>query len=163
MSITATCPSCGRKKPMPDHFRWRRMRCPKCRAEFILKPESMPLGVKEGSDTAGDPQSGSGGLAPSMAMPGVNSWRVIGTIFLCGGLAIALWFLIHLDTVRGPLEEGAGVRSGGQRVHNTGLMHQRENGIMLCVIVAVLGGAILIVDQLINSRRPGRRDHADAR
>jgi hypothetical protein len=42
-------------------------------------------------------------------------------------------------------------------------MHQRENGIMLCVTVAVLGGAILIVDQLINSRRPGRRDRVDAR
>jgi hypothetical protein len=153
MSITAICPSCGRKKPMPDHFRWRRMRCPKCRAEFILKPDTMPLGVKEDLDTVDDPRPVGGGLAYSRAMPRVNALRVIGTIFLCGGLAIALWLLTHLDTVR----ETAGVQSAGQRVHNTGLMHQPENGIMLCVAVAALGGALLLVDQLMNSRPLGGR------
>ncbi len=157
MSITAICPSCGRKKPMPDDFRWRRMRCPQCRAEFILKPETMPPGVKEDSDTVDDPRPVGGGLAYSRAMPRVKALRVIGTILLCGGLAIAIWFLTHLDTVRGPLEEPGGVRNAEQGVHTTGLMHQPENGIMLCVAVAVLGGALLLVDQLINSRLPGRR------
>jgi hypothetical protein len=120
----------------------------------------MLPGVRDDLNMAGDqPSVDSGGFTYGMVIPHVNAVRVIGTIFLCGGLAIALWFLTHLDTVRGSLEEGAGVRSGGQRVHNSGLLHQPENGIMLCVAVAVLGGALLLVDQLINSRKPrGRRE-----
>lgn len=99
MPITATCPSCGRKKPMPDHFRWRRLRCPKCRAEFILKPEPVPVGAREEFDFAGDPlpvrrpSRIHGAVAPAANPP-----RLMGIILLCVGLAAASWFLVDQFT-----------------------------------------------------------------
>jgi hypothetical protein len=91
MPITATCPSCGRRKSMPDQFRWRRVRCPKCRAEFILKPEPVPSSLSEEIDYASHP-------SPGAATPGVNPLKVIGIILLCAGLTAASWFFVNRFT-----------------------------------------------------------------
>jgi len=39
MAIHVTCPSCNKQVGLPDQFAGRKVRCKKCKAEFIAEAE----------------------------------------------------------------------------------------------------------------------------
>ena len=65
---------------------------------------------------------------------------------LCGlGLVVASYFFLGFDTpVEVPSSEVAGQTVGGGRVNNIGLMNQRQNGIMIAAVVALIGIVLFV-------------------
>lgn len=74
--------------------------------------------------------------------PAVSSGflKGLGVILFLGGLAAVLYFYAYFETsvpVSGI--EVFGERVGGGRVHNIGLMQERQNGLIMSAIAAALG------------------------
>jgi hypothetical protein len=81
----------------------------------------------------------------SLAPPQTSPLRPIGLLVCASGLAAVLYFFTAYDTsVEVPQIEVAGQVVGGGRVNNLGLMSQRQNGIIIGSVVALMGfGAFL--------------------
>lgn len=66
--------------------------------------------------------------------------KVLGVLLFLGGLAVALYFYAYFDTsVSVPSVEILGEVVGGGRVHNIGLMQERQNGLIFSSIAAAAG------------------------
>lgn len=66
--------------------------------------------------------------------------KVLGALLFLGGLAVAVYFYAYFDTsLAVPGVEIFGERVGGGRVHNIGLMQERQNGLILSSIAAAVG------------------------
>jgi hypothetical protein len=80
--------------------------------------------------------------AAKTSSPAVSSGflKGLGVILFLGGLAVALYFYAYFDTsVPVPSIEVLGERVGGGRVHNIGLMQERQNGLTMSAIAAGVG------------------------
>jgi hypothetical protein len=72
--------------------------------------------------------------------------KVTGLMLLLLGLGTLLFFLMFYDTgVEVPTANIMGQEIGGGRVHNIGLMQNRQNGIIVGSVVAVAGLACLLI------------------
>ena len=79
---------------------------------------------------------------------GMNAW---GVIFIVLGLISVYYFLIVFDTsVEVPRTEILGQTFGGQRVNNLGLMQDRQNFIMLSIVIIIIGVIMSIADKFKN-------------
>lgn len=75
--------------------------------------------------------------------------KLTGGILLVVGLAAAIYFLGFFDTsVALPEEEVLGKKTGGGRVHNFGLMQEKQNGITLSLGISVIGLILFGIGQL---------------
>lgn len=72
--------------------------------------------------------------------------KVAGMLLLLGGLGTLSFFLMFYDTgVDVPSEKIMGQEIGGGKVHNLGLMQNRQNGIIVGSVMAAAGLACLLV------------------
>jgi len=79
--------------------------------------------------------------APSRSSP----LQPLGLILCALGLVAAAFFFLAYDTsVEVPTKEVAGQTVGGGRVNNLGLMSQRQNGIIISCVVALIGVAVFL-------------------
>lgn len=67
---------------------------------------------------------------------GSSGLRILGALFLIGGLAVAAYFLLAFDT---------SVESGYGRVTNLGLMNDRTNGIIVGIGLGIVGTIMLVI------------------
>ena len=82
--------------------------------------------------------------------PAVSSGflKGLGVILFLGGLAAALYFYAYFDTsIPAPSVELFGETLGGGRVHNIGLMQERQNGLILSAIAAAVGLVCLVLGE----------------
>ena len=72
---------------------------------------------------------------------------IIGLLLLIIGLGVAGYFLLAFDvTVEVPYQDlGYGMTVGGDRVNNIGLMADRQNGIIIGLVLAVGGGILMVI------------------
>lgn len=91
--------------------------------------------------------------APQPATPAtkphfITQMPTLGIIFLVGGICAALYFFILFDvSVAVPSMSFMGSEIGGGRVNNIGLMAQRQNGILISIAVAMLGGFLVFMSR----------------
>lgn len=78
-----------------------------------------------------------------------NTLVFIGLVLLAIGLIIGAKYYQMDVSVAVPTTEFMGQEIGGGRVNNIGLMHDRETGLMMSAIPAVLGVILLVVAFLL--------------
>jgi hypothetical protein len=103
----------------------------------------------EGRTSYGKPAA----AAPASERPAaqVSGWRVGGILLLALGVIIAGYFFLFFD-VSVPVDASA---IGIDRVNNIGLMADRQNGIIVGIAIAAAGLALIIVGEVLGSRKPG--------
>jgi hypothetical protein len=91
----------------------------------------------------------------SSALPSPAGQRTLsplqrfGILIFVLGFAAGFYFFAIFDTsVAVPITEVAGRSFGGGRVNNFGLMSQRQNGIIVCCVVALIGLILLVAGRI---------------
>jgi hypothetical protein len=80
--------------------------------------------------------------------------RILGALLFLGGLAYGIHYLAFFDTsVAVPQQEILGQVIGGGRVHNIGLMQERQNGIYMGFGAAVVGLGLVIIGELAKFKK----------
>jgi len=75
---------------------------------------------------------------------GSSGLRVLGCLFLLGGLALAGYYFLVFDvSVAEPATTILGQTIGGGRINNLGLMSDRQNGIIIGMSGAILGAILM--------------------
>src|SRR5262245_39028439 len=85
--------------------------------------------------------------------------KPLGAVLCVVGIVGAFYFLLAFDTsVEVPKTQIAGQTIGGQRVNNLGLMNDRQNGIIISGVVAIIGAVLFVVSTNIRGAalRPRR-------
>ena len=73
---------------------------------------------------------------------------ILGVLLFLGGVAAAVYYYGYFDTtVASPSVEVFGQTIGGSRVHNIGLMQERQLGLGISIVAALLGLVALIFAQ----------------
>ncbi len=90
-----------------------------------------------------DVKTDSGAAEPSTT--GSPTFRVVGALLFILGAAGVVYFLQFFDT--------SVPAFGGTRVNNLGLMQDKQNGLMLGALAAVVGLALLLYGQHRGSKR----------
>jgi len=99
---------------------------------------------------AQQPQAGTG----EQGAPSVAGLRALGVLLFLAGLVGGIYFATFYDTsVKTETVEILGQRFGGERVHNIGLMQQRQLGLFGSGATGLLGFVILLYTEY----GPGRR------
>ncbi len=86
--------------------------------------------------------------APATPSTGSPVLRIVGALLFIVGAATAVYYYRFFDTsVATESVTVLGRTFGGDRVHNIGLMQDRQNGIMLAALSSVVGLALLLYAQ----------------
>lgn len=124
------CPDCGRM--VSDQAE----ACPNC---------GRPIAVKTG------PQSQIGVSTSEPKPQGSPLLKFVGALLFLGGVAFAVYYFAYFDTsVAVPTTEIFGQTIGGGRVHNVGLMQQRQNGLIFSSVAALAGLLLVLMADRIN-------------
>lgn len=82
--------------------------------------------------------------------PAVSSsfLKGLGAILFLGGVAAGIYFYAYFDTsIAVPAVEILGERVGGGRVHNIGLLQERQNGLILSGLAAAVGLILVVLGE----------------
>lgn len=112
-----TCPDC--EKEISDQA----AACPHC-GRPVIQPDADPAGLFTEVPQERDP----------------SFLKLIGALLFLGGISVGVYYFAYFDTtvaVQGV--EILGQKVGGGRVHNIGLMEQRQTGLLLTGAVAAVG------------------------
>jgi len=97
---------------------------------------------------------------PLQSIPGLSKkanisvLRIFGLLAFLSGLGILLYYWQCFDTtVSVPTQEFLGQTVGGGRVNNIGLMQDRQNGIIVGGIIAVLGFICGVISEPLNKKK----------
>lgn len=91
--------------------------------------------------------------------PGRTLISLVGLLLLLGGLGTAIYFIGFYDTTLSvPETNFMGQTIGGGRVHNVGLMQNRQTGIIVGSVLAVAGLACLLASPRTSggAAKPGK-------
>lgn len=76
-----------------------------------------------------------------------------GAVVMFLGILGAVYFFAIFDTsVEVPVTQGIGQSVGGGRVNNLGLMNQRQNGIIISCVAAIIGLILMVVGRIVPRR-----------
>jgi hypothetical protein len=79
----------------------------------------------------------------------LSSIQWFGVLLCAVGTVAALYFFTVFDTsVEVPISEIMGHTVGGERVNKLGLMNQRQNGIVISCVIALIGLILLLVGRI---------------
>ena len=74
--------------------------------------------------------------------------KSLGLTLMIAGMAGALYFFIAFNTsIEVPKSEVLGQAIGGNRINNIGLMNDRQNGLILSGIIAIVGAILFVAPQ----------------
>jgi len=77
-----------------------------------------------------------------------SSMQRLGVFLFLAGLFVSIYYFQFFNTtVETPRQTLFGQEIGGERVHNIGLMQDRQNGLIIGVVIAVAGFVCLILAQ----------------
>lgn len=77
--------------------------------------------------------------------------KYLGVLLFFGGLAFLLYYFNFFDTsVEVPKTELFGHVVGGGRVHNIGLMQQRQNGLIFSGVITFIGLVLVLLSDRIS-------------
>ena len=125
------CPDC--EKMVSDQAE----ACPNCGRPVVSKSRSLAWREDE-AKSASQPQ-------------GSPLLKFVGALLFLGGIAFAIYYFAYFDTsVAVPATEIFGQTIGGGRVHNVGLMQERQNGLISSSITAVVGLILVFMADRIN-------------
>jgi hypothetical protein len=97
--------------------------------------------------------SQSSAVSPPLQKASIPDLKPIGLLLLVAGLVTVAYFLEFYDTsVEVPEATIMGQSVGGGRVHNVGLMQNRQNGIVVGSVLAAAGLACFLVGQYAGSK-----------
>jgi len=124
--------------------------CPDCGQQVSTLAEACPnCGRPRLPATQSSPPS-SAASSTRQAPPAITPefLKVLGIILFLGGVAAAVYYYGYFDTtVTTERVEIFGEVIGGQRVHNVGLMQERQIGLIISIGAALLGLVALFVAQ----------------
>jgi hypothetical protein len=79
----------------------------------------------------------------------LSSIQWFGVLLCAVGTVAALYFFTVFDTsVEVPISEIMGHTVGGEHVNNLGIMNQRQNGIVISCVIALIGLILLLVGRI---------------
>jgi rRNA maturation protein Nop10 len=82
---------------------------------------------------------------------------ILGVLLFLGGIAAAVYYYGYFDTtVASPSVEVFGQTIGGGRVHNIGLMQERQLGLGISIVATLVGLVALIFAQRGKVNRGGQ-------
>ncbi|MCX7826817.1 MAG: hypothetical protein N2689_14850, partial [Verrucomicrobiae bacterium] len=85
---------------------------------------------------------------------GTQALTFLGVIMFVGGMIGLIYYWQFFDTsVSVPIERFFGQTFGGGRVHNIGLMQERQSGMIISGIAAALGFICVLLGQYVGKRR----------
>ena len=94
-----------------------------------------------------------GNTATPAGNKGPGKLKLVGTVLMALGLLSLVYFLMIYDTsVEVPTETVMGQQIGGGRVHNTGLLQNRQIGIIIGGVIALAGLSCFLVGTSSGSR-----------
>ena len=137
------CPGCGQPINAPDGAEGQQGGCPSCgktvtipSSRAIPKPTTMPPPpqIPQNTPPVLPPQTPA--ARPFTSTSGTG-WIIIGFIILAIASIWTAYYFFGFDTT-------ASTGSYGERVHNTGLMHERTVGIAIGCAAAI-GGLLFIL------------------
>ncbi len=152
------CPQCGNKileetaTPVSDGW-----------LEYYSRYSSLPQKVRERMyESFTDEQkfalhaaAASAKLNANQAQTGNMRLRRISLLLLFFGIALGIYFFAAFDTtVVVPEREILGQTIGGHRVHNIGLLQDRQNGIMVGFGLAVIAVVLFVFSHFRQSHSP---------
>ncbi len=118
------CPYCA------EEIQDEAIKCKHCGEMLVEDAKASSLTEKKGSPTL----------------------KFLGAILFIGGLIAAVYYYQFFDTsVAVPVQEVFGQQIGGGRVHNIGLLQQRQNGLMIGGAVAAGGFLLLVLGQYLRA------------
>lgn len=128
---TRTCPFCA------EEIKSAAIKCKHC-GERLDSAEAEAVAARRPTRRATRRRYGPESLQPEPASSfGVG--QGVGALLFIVGIGILLNFWGMDTTVQVPTQTIMGVQVGGERVHNVGLMQERQNGLMVGGGMAVLG------------------------
>ena len=150
--IAARCPTCGKVIVAPAEQIGELMDCPNCQQVVEIQPCSQTDASTANRSTATTRHAYA--TSPPQPRQGSPVLRVIGALLFIGGLIGLFYYFQVFDTsVEVPSRMVLGETIGGGRVHNIGLMQERQNGMIISGILAAIGFACLIIGEYVTKRR----------
>jgi len=127
------CPDCGRSVSDQADA------CPNCGRPVAVRPQAKPE-----SDLA----------SPESRPEGSPLLKFVGALLFLGGIAFAIYYFAYFETsVSVPAVEIFGRQIGGGRVHNIGLMQERQNGLIFSSAAAVIGLLLVFMADRMNKAK----------
>ncbi|HEX9940798.1 MAG TPA: zinc ribbon domain-containing protein [Thermoanaerobaculia bacterium] len=124
------CPDCGRMVSDQADA------CPNCGRPVAARPQVKPE---------------SSLVLPGEKPQGSLLLKFVGALLFLGGIAFAVYYFAYFDTIVAvPTTEIFGQQIGGGRVHNLGLMQERQNGLIFSSVAAVVGLLLVFMADRIN-------------
>lgn len=124
--------------------------CPDCGRSVSDLAESCPncgRPVAARSQESATPAAGSQASKPQ----GSPLLKFVGALLFLGGVGFAVYYFAYFDTsVAVPRTEIFGQSIGGGRVHNLGLMQERQNGLIFSSVAALVGLLLVVMSDRMN-------------
>ena len=124
--------------------------CPYCAEQ--IKQEAIKC--KHCGEMLSAKQSAQSMPEPTKQLGGNSMLRIFGLLTFLAGFGVLIYYWQFFDTsVPVPTQELFGQIIGGGRVHNIGLMAERQNGIAVGSVIAILGFICVLIGEYAHKKQ----------